>query len=185
MTTHHHQDVDRALASLRETPVFSAEWERALAERVRRDVMARYGSFIVPAPSAVHTTEQAPRGMLFLPLRLTGALGVAVVLAFGAFTAMRVGGDGDVRLPTISTSAPVVENSAELVVSPGSGNALSVFSTVEAPAMPNRIQNHPAVTPRPRAITPAPGVFTTWGSSVFTEEERVKNAWEGKNVFSS
>lgn len=185
--TWNNREINSVLQRLGKAYELPPERSAALEARIRRDIIARYGRFDVPMTAPIHTPEPARGGMLIFLRRMRPALAFAVigVLVVGAAVVMRKMGTAiKPELPSavVTSVAPVV---------PGSGAEVSVF-TVDAPAA-SATTSPAAPAPATRRayrqpahpLTPSEGVFTQWGSSVFSEEELLKNRRNGKNVFTS
>jgi len=195
-----NHEINEALRRFGECYELPPERAAALESRVRREVIARYGGFAVLAQPVVHTPEVAVGGMLmFLRGMVRPALAFAAVgvLVVGAVAAMRRLDGG---APPPPNTAPVVQPEAVVTsappITPGSGALVSVFTisgsqgqTVPAPSAtmspiaPVSVRRRAYRPARP--LTPAEGVFTQWGTSVFSEEGRLQSDWEGKSVFRS
>lgn len=184
------QTLNHYLTLLKEYDPLTEEQHASIEARVRRDVIARYGSFTMPARPVVHTPELVRGGMLIFlrgmvrPALAFAALGVLIV---GVAAVMRQL-DGGVLPPL--TFAPVASSEAVVAsapITPGSGVALSVFGVAAPSVQPQAPSRKPAASRsvRPKPLTPAEGVFTQWGTSVFSEEGRLQSDWEGKSVFNS
>lgn len=190
-----NREINNVLHRLGASYELSPERSAALEARVRREIISRYGSFAMPTHAPVHTSEGARGGMLtvFLqtlrsfsggarPALVFAVLGVLVVGAVAVMRTIGVGGGG---VETLPPSAVVASTSP---VEPGSGVAVSVFGVAapatgattspSAPAPAVRRAYRPTAQP----ITPAEGVFTKWGGSVFSEEELLKVQREGKTI---
>jgi|GEM_PF-5731376 len=193
------QTLDHYLATFKEYDPLTEEQHTAIAARVRRDVIARYGGFAMSKQSVVHTPEVAVGGMLiFLRGMVRPALAFAAVgvLAIGAMAAMwRINRPLPARAPIAAPSLPpsaVVASAAP--VGPGSGIAVSVFAAGSVQTADGRQQTAGSTTTvhrqqrrsDARPLTPAEGVFTQqWGTSMFSEEGLLQNEWKGKSVFQS
>lgn len=166
------QPLDYYLSLLRDHDPFTEAQYAVMEARVRREIIARYGSFAIPQRRAapVEASVSAWRWLL------RPAMGVAGVgaLIVGAFAASRIarheGAPADASVPggllpiTRVISPPLV---------PGSGSAVSVFTTPEAPAVPRANTSTGGARRAVRQgapLTPAAGVFTEWGKGVFTDE---------------
>lgn len=199
----------------RTQPVFSAEWEQVLETRVHREVDARFGvgawheriltdaygySRITDKKMDVHTVPVSVFGMLeelrVFFTRPAFALATMVVVVAGVL-AYRQSTDS-----TLANRPRDPQTSSAVAVAPavpfgeGTGFAVSVFGEALAVAPSGGvvpIRTAPASAPRYGVrrstaipINPAAGVFTTWGTSVFSDDEALTRPWEGgKYVFSS
>jgi hypothetical protein len=198
-----NRDINDTLQRLGACYELPPERSAALEARIRRDVIARFGSFSMPlrtADSRKQTADSlapstAPRaGMLVLLRRPAFALAGVAAIAVGAVLAIQRNGWGPFKPPASSHQLPAVPAKVVAVAAPivpGSGVAVSVFglSPASSPQLPAASVN-PVPTLRirrtGRPINPASGVFDQWGGSVFSEEESLKSDREGgKNVFNS
>lgn len=181
-------EVFQRLGSAYELP---PERSAALEARVRREVIARYGGFVVQLRPAVHTEAPTGRGMLVF-FRPALAFAAIAAIAVGVAVAVQRSGWWSRQAPVL-LDAPRVASPTEIIASagsivPGSGVAVSVFGVPQD--LPSAA---PSVQPAPRRIqraggrrlNPAAGVFSSWGESVFSEDEILQSDWEGKNVFQS
>lgn len=194
-----------ALHALRSYDPMTAAQHEALDTRIRREITSRFGSFTVPERATVHTTGGEGRGMLVLLLEqvlrgriwtgLRPALVLASVAAFavGATVAVVTNRPSDPVIPVRSPSVPAAPGVAVAPViaelSPGSGSAVSVFAIAYAvpgaPAVRRNVRvGAPSFRTIPKPVTPAAGVFTTWGSGVFSEQEILRNRAREIGVFS-
>jgi hypothetical protein len=184
--------IDRALGAMRSMPAYDAAWEDRLMTRVRRDVHARFGSFVVRtdtqdghAPegdrAAVHTMPFALRGMLEL-MRPAAALAIVVVsvIGFAVFTMSQSSTTGTLA-DGVQTSSMMYVASPD--ISPGSGSNLSVFGGTVAsiPVDPIVVQTRSFT--RPARINPASGVFSQWGTGVFSDQEVMHSRAGELNVY--
>lgn len=186
-TNHEINDALQRLGAYYELP---PERSAGLEARIRRDVIARFGSFSVPTRQPVHIEEATGRGILVL-LRPAFALAGVAAVAVGAVFALQRSGWGPfrsqgLRQPVVAPPAEVVAVATPIV--PGSGVAVSVFGQVSASSFQLPATSIHPVAPRRvrragKPINPASGVFDQWGESVFSEEGLLQNEREGKNIF--
>lgn len=197
--------IDHHLELLRSYDPLSETDHAAIAAHVRRAVDARVGGFasvqtrdtqsVVPA---IHMGAMLRRGMLGLWRPAVALTSITVIVA-SAMTIAEIGQRDAARearaLPRVAAS-PTVTAAAPVV--PGSGNDLSVFggtvavvvpeqgsTSVETPAVSVPMRRIvPSTRRNVRSVNPAPGVFTTWGTSVFSKEELLR-AQGRVGVFSS
>ena len=200
-----NQRIDAALQRLAACYELPPDRSAALEARIRREVIARYGRFDVPMSDSRQPTaptlgpEQADSRQAVVgggypqsAFRWSGMLNILrPALAFAVLGVLIVGGVVVMRRLGGVRSTPSVEpvgSSVSVVaiaapVMPGSGVAVSVFAvpSVTAPSVQpatRRIQRSGG-----RRLNPAQGVFSQWGESVFSEEERLQGGREGKSVF--
>ncbi|MBI4434136.1 hypothetical protein HY632_05165 [Candidatus Uhrbacteria bacterium] len=199
----HMRNINNQLEMLRAHDPLTETDHAMIAAHVRRAVTSRVGGFVSASHEArdmvpaIHMGTMLRRGMLML-WRPAAAFASVVVIMVSVMTVAEIGqrdAAHDARVvPQVSTS-PIVTAGAP--VTPGSGNGISVFGGTVAVVIPEDAP--PAEVPativpvRPplpatrrsvRAINPAPGVFTQWGTSVFSEEELLRT--QGRvGVFSS
>ena len=111
---------------------------------------------------------------------------IAVVVGAAMFRFQMLGDRPPARPPTVSTSAPVVRG-VVADLTPGSGSAMSVFSVATTdgavPAVAPARSAAPRTFRRSRPLTPAEGVFTTWGTSVFSDQELSRMRAQQMGVF--
>ncbi|MBI4450168.1 hypothetical protein HY634_03855 [Candidatus Uhrbacteria bacterium] len=121
--------------------------------------------------------------------------GMRPALAFAVLGVLIVGGVVAMRRLRDVRSIPSVEPAGSSVsvvavaepVVPGSGVSVSVFGA-PVESRESRVESTLKVIPAARRtsgrrLNPAAGVFSQWGESVFSEEERLRNERVGKNVF--
>ncbi|MBI4449962.1 hypothetical protein HY634_02805 [Candidatus Uhrbacteria bacterium] len=185
------QTLDHYLNLLKEYDPLTEEQHAAIAARVRREVIARYGGFVVQLRPTVHTEAPDGRGMLVF-FRPALAFAAIAAIAVGVTVAVQRSGWWSQQAPVL-LDAPRLTSPTEIIASagpivPGSGVAVSVFGAPQdlpsaapsAQPTPKRIQRAGG-----RRLNPAAGVFSSWGESVFSEDEILQSGREGKNVFQS
>ncbi|MDO8621950.1 MAG: hypothetical protein Q7R80_01850 [bacterium] len=203
-----YRSLNHYLNLLRDYDPLTEEQHVAFEARIRREVIARYGRFDVPMRATVHSSESARGGMLIFlrALRSIGGVGRSMLvpqsigglgrsaLAFAVLGVLIVGGVVAMRRLGDVRSNPSVEPAGSSVsvvavaepVMPGSGVSVSVFgATSQQPQAASMVLPQTVRSSRPsgRRLNPAAGVFSQWGESVFSEEERLRSDRVGKNVF--
>lgn len=186
------KDIHHYLSILEAYDPLTKEEHARMEARVRREVIARFGSFVVPQRAPVHTVEAAPRGTLVL-LRPAFAFAAVFAIVIGTFAV--VGMPWKRAAPAVSVppslpNTPVIAVASSRPIIQGSGIGVTVFapsatvvpSTTSAAATPRRF----GVTPkRPGTLTPSEHVFgQPWGTSVFAEKELRRLEAERVSVFS-
>ena len=185
------------LRRLGEEHTLTRAQSHALEMRVRSEVVARFGSMHVAlAPIAEDhvVMPQGVRGVLRMLLRPAAAFAAIAAVFVGAIVVLQAP-SGSRATPEvagrISTTA-VVANTTPVV--PGSGTSLTVFPGVIADARTTPAAPIRATTPGSgrvfrgtavRNVNPTPGVFTQWGTHVFTDDEVLRAHRVDKQPFTS
>lgn len=189
--------LNHALKTIGSQPAFSREWEERLEARVRREIITRYGSFALPVRSGVQLSSSPAlnlssspafwlfslKGMFLQPAMAFASI-AAIAIGIGVFQLVSHGGSE--RAPTVSMSEPIARPAVVAEILPGSGSALSVFilsqNTAEAQASTSVKSGKTWRKSQP--LNPAAGVFTNWGTNVFSKEELMRQRAKELAVFS-
>lgn len=183
------QSLDAALVRLGEQYALPRERAVAFERRVHDAVVQRFGT----TRMSLETQPSVGIG-LFTFLRPAAAVGVFLLLVVGTIASFRRSSDRTNSVPR-TTEEPQASSDVVIAppsVEPGSGSMLSVFGQriavalevpVEASSVSARVRVRAIVPRAVRAqVNPSPGVFTQWGTGVFSEEEILRSARDGKHV---
>ena len=178
------KNLDHYLKLLAADDPFTEEQYAALNARIRREIISRYGSFAIPVRHDVHTSPRLVRGMMDLLRPAAFALAGAAAV-FALFVSVRSSRVLPITVPGAEVPATVGKAT---VATLGNGASFSVFGATNVAPVTVVPATAPIARPiirRPRPVTPAAGVFTTWGTGVFSPQEEMLRKAQGTNVFSS